>query len=385
MTMSQIRAIETAILDVPTIRGHVLSMTTMHVQSIVLVTVQFEDGSVGVGEGTTIGGMTYCTESPESIQTAIERYIAPALKGRAGDNINDLIYLMDKVVQGNPIAKCAVENALWDGFARRRESALADVFGGRVQDHLPVAWTLASGDLEQDIAEAHEMVASRRHNIFKLKIGKRAVQDDIAHVGAIKAAVGDSCSIRVDVNQAWSMNEARKGLAGLQEMGVDLVEQPISAHNLDGLKDLSSRFEIAVMADEILQGPKDAMRVAAVQGADVFSIKTAQSGGLTKASQVIAIAKAAGIDIYGGTMLESGLGTAAALQVFATCHTIEWGTELFGPLLLKEEILSMPLVFRDFGVEIPTGAGNGVSLDADKVKFYARDGEKVYSILRATT
>ena len=72
-------------------------------------------------------------------------------------------------------------------------------------------------------------------------------------------------------------------------------------------------------------------------------------------------------------MLESGLGTAAVVQLFSTVPELAWGTELFGPLLLTEEILAEPLDYRDFSVAVPTGPGIGVAPDPDKVKFYRRD------------
>ncbi|MDB5631884.1 MAG: muconate cycloisomerase [Tardiphaga sp.] len=85
-----------------------------------------------------------------------------------------------------------------------------------------VAWTLASGDTTRDIAEAEQMLEARRHNIFKLKIGLRSVDADVAHVAAIKKALGDRASVRVDVNQAWSEPEARRGIPALEAAGVDL-------------------------------------------------------------------------------------------------------------------------------------------------------------------
>ncbi|MGF1551108.1 MAG: muconate/chloromuconate family cycloisomerase [Paracoccaceae bacterium] len=370
--MNEIENIETIIVDIPTIRGHVLSMTTMTAQSIVLVRVRFSDGSQGLGEGTSIGGMSYGAESPESIKLAIDGYIAPVLTGRDGDAVNAAIHVMEKAVRGNPIARCAVETALWDGRARRLGVSVAELFGGAVRETMPVAWTLASGNSEVDIAEAQEMLETRRHNVFKLKIGKRPVREDIAHVAAIKAAVGDAASIRVDVNQAWNATEARWGLAGLQEVGVDLVEQPIRAGDVHALKRLTDGYEIAVMADEALQGPEDALRVAADRAADVFAVKIAQSGGLKRAGDVVAIAQAADIGLYAGTMLEAGVGTAAALQLFATVPTVAWGGELFGPLLLTDEILAEPIVYRDFSVLVPPGPGIGVALDPDKVEHYRR-------------
>ncbi|WP_116134514.1 muconate/chloromuconate family cycloisomerase [Tropicimonas sp. IMCC34043] len=374
--MTKIDSITTRIIDLPTIRGHVLSMTTMVVQSIVLVQVRFSDGSTGLGEGTSIGGLSYGAESPESIKAAIDTYIAPLLEGCNADNINHVRTLIEKAVRGNPIARCAVEIALWDGLGKRLGVPVAALFGGTVHEAMDVAWTLASGNSDHDIAEAEDMLARRRHRQFKLKIGKRAVREDIAHVARICAAVGDRAMITVDVNQAWDLHDARWGLAGLQEIGVAMVEQPIDARMRDRLKALTDGYEIAVMADEALQGPVDALQLACNRGADAFAVKIAQSGGLKRGADVIAIAEAAGLGIYGGTMLEAGIGTAAALHLFSTVEKMRWGTELFGPLLFKDEILATPLRYADFQVHLPEGPGLGVALDEDKVAHFCRDRVK---------
>lgn len=371
--MTKIDAIETILLDIPTIRGHVLSMATMKTQSAVLVRIRYSDGSEGIGEGTTIGGLSYCPESPESIKSVIDTYIGPALIGLGGDNVNAILQLIDRLVQGNRIAKAAVEIALWDGLGKRMGVSVSQLFGGAVHHRLPVAWTLASGNSDTDIAEAQEMLETGRHNIFKLKIGKRAVHEDVDHVARIKRALGDAASIRVDVNQAWSLTEARWGVRGLQDAGCELVEQPVRARYRRAMAELTSSYEIAIMADEALNGPEDALAVACAEAADVFAVKVAQSGGLKRASEVIATGQAAGLGLYGGTMLETGLGTAAALQLFATTEHLGWGSELFGPLLLKDEILEEPLRYDNFCVSVPTGPGIGVALDPDKVAHYRRD------------
>ena len=131
--------------------------------------------------------------------------------------------------------------------------------------------------------------------------------------------------------------------------------------------------DIAVMADEELSGPQSALAVASARAADVFAVKIGPSGGLKRAAEVCAIGDAAGIGLYGGTMLEAGISTAAAIQLFATVPQLAWGTELFGPLLLTDEILAEPLIYRDFSVHLPEGPGIGVALDDSKVDFYRRD------------
>ena len=101
--VTKIDQIETMILDIPTIRGHVLSMATMRVQTAVLVRIRFSDGSEGIGEGTTIGGLTYGPESPESIQSAIDTYIAPALLGRAADDAHFILHLLQVHVESGKL------------------------------------------------------------------------------------------------------------------------------------------------------------------------------------------------------------------------------------------------------------------------------------------
>lgn len=368
----RIQAIETLLVDVPTIRPHRLSVATMNHQTLVLVRLQCSDGITGWGEATTIGGLAYGEESPESIKANIDAYIAPLLEGQDATAVAKALARVAGQVQGNRFAKCAIETALYDAQARRLGVPLSELFGGRVRDSLPVAWTLASGDTARDIAEAERMLGLRRHNIFKLKIGLRAVRDDVAHVAAIKAALGARASVRVDANQAWSVTEALDGMRALADAGVDMVEQPIVAHDKLGLKRLTEANIIPIMADEALHGPRDAFEVAATQAADIFAVKINQSGGLRGAAQVAAIAEAANIALYGGTMLEGAVGTMASAQLFSTFHDLAWSTELFGPLLLTEEILQEPLQYRDFALQLPTSPGLGLTLDTDKLKRLRR-------------
>jgi muconate cycloisomerase len=217
------------------------------------------------------------------------------------------------------------------------------------------------------------MIEARRHSIFKLKIGKRSVTEDVAHVAAIKKAVGDRGSVRVDVNQGWDEAQADVGMKMLEDAGCDLVEQPVARDALAAMARLSARHGIPLMADEALHGPRDAFRVAASAGARVFAVKIAQSGGLHAGRDVAAIADASGVALYGGTMLEAGVGTAASAHLFATFPKLAWGTELFGPLLLTEEILAEPLDYADFSLGVPTGPGLGIALDEDKIARFRRD------------
>lgn len=367
-----VTGVETVILDLPTIRPHKLSVATMNGQVLMLVRIQCSDGIIGIGEGTTIGGLAYGGESPESMKVNIDTWFTPVLIGQDATRVQALMARVGRMVKDNRFAKSAVECALLDAHGKRLGLPVSELLGGRRRDRLPVAWTLASGDTARDIAEAERMLDLRRHNVFKLKIGARAIRDDIAHVARIKAALGDRAAVRVDVNMAWSEGEAAFGMAALADAGCDLVEQPVAS--TAALTRLVRRFPVALMADESLTGPESAFDLARVQGADVFAVKLEQSGGAFNALRVAAIADAAGIGLYGGTMLEGAVGTVISAHAFATFANLQWGTELFGPLLLTEEILRTPLDYSDFELTVPAGPGLGVTLDEDRVGFFARDG-----------
>ena len=376
--------IETILVDIPTIRAHQLSVTTMRTQTLVLVKITTTDGIVGWGEATTIGGLSYGEESPESVKANIETYFVPLLTSIKNLNVAQTLKLIRKNINGNRFAKCAVQTALLDIQAKRLGLPISELLGGRLRNSLPVLWTLASGDTETDIAEAEKMIALKRHNAFKLKIGSRPLQQDVEHVIAIKKALGADISVRVDVNRAWSELECIRGIQQLQDGGIDLIEQPCAIQNTDALARLTERFDVAIMADEALTGPDSAYRIAKSHGADVFAVKIEQSGGLLEACEVAKIAGLAGIDLYGGTMLEGPIGTIASAHAFATFETLAFGTELFGPLLLTEDILKTPLRYENFELHLPTGAGLGIEIDEDKIERLRRKDKEAVNVISRT-
>src|SRR5438034_8197160 len=132
-----IHSIETILVDVPTIRPHKLSVATMNAQTLVLVRVVCGDGIEGWGEATTIGGLNYGEESPESIKTNIDTHIAPLPIGMDASQVAKAMARIRKIIQGNRFAKCAIETALLDAQARRLHVPLSEFLGGRVRDALP--------------------------------------------------------------------------------------------------------------------------------------------------------------------------------------------------------------------------------------------------------
>lgn len=369
---ASIQSIEAILVDIPTIRPHKLSMTTMGVQTMVIVRIKDSEGLEGLGEATTIGGLAYGPESPESVKLTIDTYFAPLLLNQPADEINTLKVRLNRATRGNNLAKSAIETALLDLLGKRLNQPLHQLLGGAVHQHIPVLWTLASGDTARDIDEAKSLIAARRHCDFKLKIGSRPLMDDVRHVAAIKAAVGDSASVRVDVNQAWDESTAARGMAELQAAGIDLVEQPTPMKDFGALVRLSQKFHLPILADESVADATDMFTLAAAGFSGSVALKIAKAGGPLQALKVANVASAAGIGLYGGTLLEGTIGTAAALHAWATLEKLHVGTEMFGPLLMKDDIVVTPLNFNNNGVTLPEGPGLGIEIDEEQLARYRR-------------
>jgi muconate cycloisomerase len=106
--------------------------------------------------------------------------------------------------------------------------------------------------------------------------------------------------------------------------------------------------------------------------ADVFAVKLAKSGGIANTLAIGAVADAFGVPCYGGTTIESSIGTAAALHAFCAMPALTAGTELFGPLLLADDLVTDPVAYKAGFLELPSGPGLGVEIDEEKVARYAR-------------
>ena len=369
----RVAAIESVIVDVPTVRKHKLSQTSVTAQSYVIVRLRLANGVEGIGEAATLGGPRWSEESVEAIKANIDAYLAPAVIGLAADRFEAAGLAMAAAAKRNNAAKGAVETALFDAVGKTLGVPAAALLGGAVRDRIPVLWTLASGDPAQEIEEAERKLAARLHRTFKVKIGALEPAADMDRMRRLAAALGDRATLIVDANQAWDETVSARCLPQLSEMGVALVEQPVPAWNIGGMARLRARPGTPpLLADECVFDTHDMLAVAAAAAADAVSLKIVKHAGLLGVRKVAAVAEAAGISLYGGCLLESSVGAAAHLQVFATLPALEWGCEHFGPQILTSDLVTEPLRFEDFHVHLPAGPGIGITIDEAALRRFAR-------------
>jgi muconate cycloisomerase len=370
----KIVSLESILVDLPTIRAHRLARQTVMQQTLVVLRLRTDSGIEGLGEATTIGGLSYGEESPESIKSALDTYITPIVVDQDPRNINAVMAEIERHVIGNRLAKSAVETALFDILGKELGVPVHRLLGGKQTDAMECVWGLASGNTDKDIEEAEHALSQRRHRGFKIKVGTKAPEADIEHVSKIAKALGGKASLRVDANQSWDEVTATRIIAAFENVGVSLVEQPLAKTNLEGMARLAGRFDVAIMADEAVATSHDAFAFGRHHAADVVALKIAKAGGLLATKAVASISTAAGMSLYGGTMLEGTIGTIASLHVFSTLpQPMLFGTELFGPLLLKDDIVQVRPTYSNFSIVVPDLPGLGVEIDEDKLAHYRRD------------
>jgi muconate cycloisomerase len=368
-----IRSAKSTIVDVPTVRKHKLSQTSVTAQNYVLVQVRLVNGVEGIGEAATLGGPRWSEESVEAIKANIDAYLAPALIGSRADRFEAAGLRMDEAAKRNNAAKAAIETALFDAVGKTLGLPASALLGGAVRDSIPVLWTLASGDPAQEVEEAERKLEARLHRTFKVKIGALSPEGDMQRMTKLARALEGRAELIVDANQAWDETISARCLPILKELGIKLVEQPVPAWNVAGMARLRARADTPpLLADECVFDAHDMLEVGAAAAADAISLKMVKHGGPLGVKRVAAVAEAAGIGLYGGCLLESSVGAAAHLHVFATFREMAWGCEHFGPQILTGEYVTEPLRFADFHVHLPTGPGIGVTLDPDKLRHYAR-------------
>jgi len=366
-------SIRTTIVDVPTVRRHELSSLSVTAQSYVIVELRLANGVEGIGEAATLGGPRWSEESVESIKATIDAYLVPTLIGTPADRFQAARIRMDQAAKRNNAAKAAIESALFDAVGKTLGVPAVQLLGGAVCESIPVLWTLASGDPAQEIEEAEKKLSARLHDTFKVKIGAWSPEADVMRLRRLADALAGRASLIVDANQAWDETTAMRWLPVLAELGVRLVEQPLPAWNLAGMARLRARSTVPLMADECVFSAHEMLDVARSGAADVVSLKLVKHGGLLATRDVAAVAEAAGIGLYGGCLLESSIGAAAHLQVFAGLRELAWGCEHFGPQILVDDLVEKPLRFTDFRIHLPAGPGLGVTLDRGKLRYYARN------------
>ena len=201
---------------------------------------------------------------------------------------------------------------------------------------------------------------ARGYDCLKMKVGVNP-ELDVARLSAVRNAVGKDIVIRIDANQAWTPKQAVKILNKMQELGLDieLVEQPVSAHDFAGLKYVTDRSYVPVLADEAVFSPENAMTILQMGAADLINIKLMKCGGIYNALKIASAAEVFGVECMIGCMLEAKISVNAAVHL-ACAKNIITKVDLDGPVLCSEDPILGGAAFDEKIITVADAPGLGI-------------------------
>jgi L-alanine-DL-glutamate epimerase-like enolase superfamily enzyme len=326
-------------LDLPLRDPFGISRRTTTVARNVLVKIAWE-GLVGLGE---CAPNAYYGESQESVLAWLPR-LAEALP-EDPFAIHLAVGALEHAAHHNPAARAGLELALWDLLGKRYGAPLWRLWG--IDQRVPLSSFTIGIDTPERMAEKAQ--AAAEYPLLKVKVG---TADDVARLTAIRQARPDA-RIQVDANGAWTAKEAIGALPRLEAFEVELIEQPVRADDLDGLDAVARATALPVYADEGCVTARDVPKVAG--RCDGVVVKLQKCGGLLPALEHVQTARAHGLRVMLGCMVESGLGISAATQLAPLCDSLD----LDGNLLLAHDPFDA-VAARRGQLTMPAAPGLGV-------------------------
>lgn len=294
-----------------------------------LVTLRLSDGTVGIGEAAPFPAVSGETQS--AVLSALSE-ARPALLGLAAGRFRLAASIAREALPDVPTARAAFESALLDAICRRAQLSLWSFFGG-AEPMLLSDITITTGSAEAAEAAARRASAAGFRTL-KVKVGGASFDHDRARLAAI-AQAAPGAELVLDANASLSAEAALELLSalGAARSRVTLFEQPCAKLDFDGLRQVRERAGTRVAADESAGSASDVLRLALERAVDVINIKTMKSG-LVEALDMIAVARAAGLGLMIGGMVESKLSMTVSACLAAGVGGFEF-VDLDTPWFMK--------------------------------------------------
>ena len=334
----------------------------------VILEIITDTGITGWGEASP---WPVFTGTVEGNAAALHIHLRPHLEGQDPVQVEKLLNMADKIVVGHPEAKAALEMALLDITGQITGLSVCELVGGRMRNDMGMSFSIANPDFDADLEDVAAMWEDGVR-IFKLKTGFDSHQFDVMRCETLREIYGDAFDMRIDYNQGLLAYDAVRCIRDLEAFRPTFVEQPVKMHEREVLAHIAHVVDTPIMADESVFDPKGALYGAQIRIADIFSLKIMKSGGIRRALEVSAIARAAGIEIYGGCMFETGLAHAAGTHLMAAVPDLVLECEFYmATYYAYEDILSEPFPVKNGRVHVPKGPGLGVQVNPDMLEKYA--------------
>ena len=363
---TRIAKVEVFGVEVPLVgAGFKNAYLTKKKQRSALVRLTSADGSVGLGNIDPSPG--YSTETIEQSLHALQHVLAPVVSGADAANPHLVLETMERAMGGFLDAKAAIEMACIDLTSRRLGIAVHEYLGGAVVERLRFNAWIGIEPPGVAAAEARKWYDAGFRSA-KIKVGN-GVEADRDRVKAVRQACPEM-TLRADANAGYDVDDAVRLGKLLEPFGMQLLEQPVAADDLAGMRRVRQAIGIPVMADESITDPASLIAVIREQCADIVKLKVMKQGGFLACRRMLETATSAGLRVVIGHGFGLGVNTVAEIMLASTSRAVIEGLECVGPLKTADDIVTRKLDLSSGQLSLPEGPGLGVELDDGKLERY---------------
>ncbi|MET0296603.1 MAG: o-succinylbenzoate synthase [Microbacterium sp.] len=346
---------ELRVLHLPLVSPFTTSFGTETVREVIVARALTADGE-GWGEVVTQREPTYSSEYTQGAWDVALRFLIPALLERGTVAPEEIPGVLEPLI-GHRMAKAGLELAVLDASLRAQGRSLGEYLGAE-RDRVPSG---VSVGIQQDPAALVDVVAGYLDEGYvrikiKIKPGR-----DVADTAAVRDAFG-GIPLQVDANSAYTLADAAT-LAELDRFDLLLIEQPLQEDDIVDHATLARALRTPVCLDESITSAKAAADALALGAASVINIKAGRVGGYLEAVRIHDLCREAGVPVWCGGMLETGIGRAANAALAALPGFTLPGDVSASNRFYTRDIVTEPAVLEDGHVRVPTGHGLGVDID----------------------
>ncbi|MEO5817023.1 MAG: o-succinylbenzoate synthase [Gemmatimonadaceae bacterium] len=306
----------------------------------------------------------YTSETIETAWLAIREWLAPRILGREFVGPEEIHAVLEKNIRGHNMAKAAVEMGCWGLASVLRDAPLSTLLGG-TRDRVSTGISLGIQAEPALLVQRAEAAVAAGYRKIKVKIQPG---QDLEYVRAVRQALGDSVHMMADANSAYTLKDVEH-LAQLDELRLIMLEQPLGDDDLVRHATLQRRMTTPICLDESITSVDRAEDMITLGSGRIINIKPGRVGGLTASKAIHDVAQRAGIPVWCGGMLESGIGRAYNVALASLPNFSLPGDLSPSARYWAQDIVSPEWTMDDEGmVHVPTRAGLGITVDEDRIE-----------------
>ncbi len=329
----------------------------------ILITIHSE-GLIGYGECVASRDPGYNYETTGTALHILKEFITPLIIEK---DIIDALDFQERVsgIRGHHLAKAGVEMALWDLLGKREGKSLRELLGG-VREKVEVGVSIGIQPSAQSLVKSVTDYVKQGYARIKIKIKPGRDVDDAS---AVRKEFPD-LRLQVDANSAYTMQDARI-LTPLDKLNLLLIEQPLFEDDIWDHHKLQEQFETPICLDESIITPRHARYAIEMKACRIINIKAGRLGGLSQAVMVHDLCKNVSMPVWCGGMLETGVGRASNIALASLSNFILPGDISASDRYYVRDITNERFILNsDSTIDVPRGAGLGVTIDEDVLKEF---------------